>query len=114
LRSRRFGATAVGRVEATKGFHAATFVDQQSTAHAESQAITRCNQEASDCKVVARFSGPGKCVFVAGGTTVTREPGGVRRRTGVKTAGTEAEALQTCRSDFQECRVFHTRCNSLR
>jgi hypothetical protein len=114
LRSRRFGATAVGRVEATKSFRAVTFIDQQSTAQAESQAMTRCNQEASDCKVVARFSGSGKCVFVAGGTTVIREPGRVGHRTGVKTAGTEAEALQNCRSDFQECRVFHTRCNSLR
>jgi hypothetical protein len=114
LRSRRFGATAVGRVEATKGFGAATFTDQQSTADAESRALAKCNQEATDCKVVARFSGSGKCVFVAGGTTVICEPGGVRRRTGVKTAGTEAEALQKCQSDFQECRIFHTRCNSVR
>ena len=34
LRSRRFGATAVGRVEATKSFRAVTFIDQQSTAQA--------------------------------------------------------------------------------
>lgn len=114
LLSRRYGATAVGRVEATGQFFATSFINQQSGADAESRAIARCNQEASECKVVARFNGFGKCVFVASGTSITREIGRVRRHAGVRSAGTEAEALQKCQSDFQNCNVFHTRCNNTR
>jgi len=110
--SRRHAATAVGRDEATKRFYATTFFNQSSISEAESQALTRCNQFATDCKVIARFSGAGKCVFVAHGRTISHEPGRIRHRTGVRSAASDWEVLQKCRFDFDECNVFHTRCNS--
>ncbi len=112
LRSRRYAATAVGRDEATRRVFAVSFVNQQSMGEAVSKALGRCRQEVSNCQIVARFAGPGRCVFVASGRTVTRMPGRVRTSFGTRTAGTEGEALQKCRSDFETCHVFHTRCNS--
>lgn len=111
MRSRRFAATAVGRNPATRGLVAVTFVDQDSIDAAVSKALMMCNQRASDCRLAARFSGPGRCVFVAGGRTVMRLPGRARQHYGVRVGPSEMEALQRCQAAFQECRIFHTRCN---
>lgn len=111
-RSLRFGATAVGRVAVNRSLRATTAADQSSASEAESKALAQCNEVASDCKVIARFSGRGKCVFVAGGTTETREFGGVRRRSGATSALDETEVLQKCRSVYQTCSIFHSKCNS--
>ena len=113
LRSRRYGATAVGRNDATGGLRAISYVNGASTSEVESRALAECNRVALDCKIVARFSGPGKCVYVAGGTTITREVGRTRRQVGARVAGTEGEAFQKCRSDFASCSIFHSRCNSI-
>jgi hypothetical protein len=110
---RRHAATAVGKREATRGFYAVTFTNQPSASDAESRALSQCAQTATECKIVARFSGPGRCVFIAAGSTITREPGRTRHQTGVRSAPTEWEVLQKCRSAYETCNVFHTRCNSL-
>jgi hypothetical protein len=111
-RSRRYGATAVGRNEPTKGLRATTFVDQGSMADAESRALERCNQVATNCQIIARFSGPGKCVHIAGGTTLVRMPGRESRNVGARAGSSEADALQKCYASYTSCNVFHTRCNS--
>lgn len=110
-RSRRFAATAVGRVEETRSLRAITLADRSSQTEAETEALAQCNRIASNCKIIARFSGPGKCVYVAGGTTTIRVFGGVRRRTGATSAFSEGEVLQKCRSVYESCSVFHRRCN---
>jgi hypothetical protein len=111
-RSRRFAATAVGRVDVTRSLRAVTLLDRSSPTEAETEALAQCNRVASECKIIARFSGPGKCVYVAGGTTTIREFRGVRRRTGATSAFGEAEVLEKCRGVYQSCSVFHRRCNS--
>ena|SRR5215208_5227165 len=110
--SRRHAATAVGRNEAARSLYAVTFIDQPSATDAESRALSQCAQSATEYKIIARFSGPGKCVFVAAGSTSFREPGRIRRVSGARVAPTEWEALQKCQSAYETCRVFHTRCNS--
>lgn len=111
-RSRRFGATAVGKLQGTRSMRAVTFVDQASIEDAETRALTACGQMAIDCKVIAKFGGPGKCVYVAGGSSQIHEFGRVRRRTGATSAFTQSEALQKRSSVYQTCSVFHVRCNS--
>jgi hypothetical protein len=86
---------------------AATFYNQQSIVEAESKALGQCNSQWSECKIGARFWGPGKCVFVAYGSSLQFG----RRRSGVRLGPTEAEAMDKCRTAFQSCHVFHTRCN---
>lgn len=110
--SRRFAATAVGRSEATKRYFASTFTNQASTSEAETKALDQCNRMSENCKIVARFSGFGKCVHVAHGQSVSRYPGRVNVRSGVRSAATDWEALQKCREAFQQCNVFHSRCNA--
>jgi hypothetical protein len=109
-RSLRFAATAMGHQE--HRWYAVTVRDQQSYAEAESRAMTRCNQEVQECRIVARFSGPGRCAYVAGGNVVTQQYGRVNRRSGARVGPTEGEAIQKCSLAFQNCRIFHSGCNS--
>jgi hypothetical protein len=98
-------ATAVGR--GTRGFFATTTTNHRSQSEAESSALSECLTQATDCQIVARFSGPGSCVYVAGGQTVV--PG--HTRAGTTSGGTEADALAKCHAQYDSCRVFHTQCN---
>lgn len=111
IRSHRFGATAIGRNSASRRLVASTFVNQTSMGEAVSNALSECNRRAADCKVIARFGGKGRCVYVAGGQSMRREPGRIAHRMGARAGGTESEALQKCRAVFDRCRIFHSRCN---
>ena len=111
VRRSHYGATAVGRYEPTRGLHAVSYVNQLSMRDATSKALAQCNRVASNCRIIARFSGRGRCVFVAGGGTTIREFNRIRHRVGARAAGIESEAMQKCYSVFQRCRVFHRRCN---
>jgi len=104
LRSIPYGATAIGWSGA-RGWSAHTSPDHPRMADAESNALAICNQKATRCKIGARFVGAGTCAFVAHGWSTNGEEGWT-------TAGSEAEALQICLSEWPECNVFSGVCNS--
>lgn len=102
-----YAATAVGRVVSTRGLYAFTAKGQGGYSQAEGAALEGCAVRATNCSIGARFSGVGRCVYVAGGTTTYA--GGMRN--GWKSAATAAEALDKCRAEFRSCEIFHSSCN---
>ncbi len=109
-RSQRFAAMAVG-ISGRRLF-AITARDMPSYADAEAGALARCNQEVSNCRIEATFSGAGKCGYAAAGAAHAPLFGSPDIRGGVRTGPTATEAIERCEAVFQKCYIFHTSCNS--
>src|SRR5262249_11502999 len=105
-----FAAMAVGN----KGNHlfAVTAGDMASYVDAEAKALARCNQEVSDCRIQAIFSGAGKCGFAAVKIANVWLFGKTIERPRVITAATETEAMEKCQTIYRSCYIFHMGCNS--
>jgi hypothetical protein len=102
---------AVGN--AGRRLFAVTARDMPSYADAEAKAMARCNEEVSNCRIAATFSGAGKCGYAAiavGGVQPIFSKPDINAI--VRTGPTETEALESCKIVFGNCYIFHTSCNS--
>lgn len=110
-RSKRFAAMAVGN--AGRRLFAVTARDMPSYADAEAKAMSRCNQEVSNCRIATTFSGAGKCGYAAtaivGVQPLFSQPD---ISAVVRTGPTATEAIERCKTVFRNCYIFHTSCNS--